>query len=85
MSGRVFGFLNKNLLDGICLNDKRRIEEKRMEEWLNEDGATRTLTRGYTYFAMALASSSSYNQMIIQHGNLLNCICLDNKRRVKEN
>jgi len=40
------GILNPNLLDGIQLDDRRRIEEKRIKEWLNEDGTTRTLVEG---------------------------------------
>ena len=51
----------------------------------NEDVATRTLTEGLCLLCNGLDLLLLYfGQMIILHGNLLDCICLDDKRMLKE-
>jgi hypothetical protein len=73
--------LHENLLD--CIYNKRRIKEKRIEEWLNEDGATRTLIKGLYLLCNCLGLLLLYyGQIIILHGNLLDCICVKEKRRI---
>jgi len=52
--------------------------------WLNEDGATRTLVKGLYLLCNGLnLLLLYYGQMTILHGNLLDCIRLNKKRRIK--
>ena len=56
-----------------------KIEEKRIEEWLNENECT-TLVEGLYLLCNGLCLLLLYyNQMIIMPMNLLDCICLDTR------
>ena len=60
------------------------MEEKRIKEWLNENECT-TLVEGLYLLCNGLCLLLLYyNQMIIMPMNLLDCICLDNKRMIDE-